>query len=1799
MAEPQSFSSSDVEVVPSYSAADVEVAPKPVLPEVQKAISTVPSPTRLLDVAAAYPGTQPTKVPKNWTGKPVPAPKIGLPEVVGGATELLAPGTLMPGRMDVSPAETVTGGVRKLQTPGQRVTGGLQTAAGLAEAAGPLAGPMAVESPGTFVRAGLEGYAAGKAGAYGARKLGATPEQQGYVEDIGQMAPILAHAALRPEVGVETTPEGTKVAGTVMGGRAGAGVAVTPEAVTVRGKVGPLEGSKTFARGPKAAAAIEPPTIEGQVATPTRAEIAEHLDRTDFHSPEAAQASYIAEKQAQVAAEPSGEGKAAPETVTAAASPRPETAAPPARTAPRRLKGVSPPVVQEPSPTVTGTTAQGIPELTANDVEVQSETPTNARGSRPAPVGAEAKPTSRETGAEGVSAKPAEGVVPKELPAEEKATKYKFGSTQANIPEGSEAHGALKQARERIAESDLAGKGKEEEPHVTVKYGIQGEDTEGIKKYMASLAPFEATLGKTSSFPPSESSDGAAVIQAPIESPELQKINAEIEKHGDFTESKFPDYVPHVTLAYVKPEKTARYVGMDVTAGKKFPVNEIAITNRNGEQEVVKLNGKSGQAQGAAVSAERGETLARTETDRGAGQESKERRQDVAERKRVTEMSPEEMKKELLSSHVVDLPNRRAFDEAQHEPAKAVAMSDADGLKALNDKFGYAAGDEMLRAKGQALKDAGLDAFHSQGDEFLYRGQSREELQSKLEKARDILRGKLITVTLADGTQKQFKGADFSYGHGSDLAEAESGLKTNKSEREARGERARGELRGITETRPEGREEDRVREVAQTPKESALLQHSTEPSLASARLAEPDLGEPRQEKPIISASAKTPTWKIGDVVKFTKTPPLSYLKPNESYVVESVEKRSVYFRNPRTGSGTSEKLPMLASAEYTKQPKGAEARVVPGARSAATGNETGKTSIQDLTDSISRQVGQGSSVKTRTNLGADLAEAREGVTDAVSSTLARLKGGMAGLWDAYSRPPHWTDYEDATGKWSGADQVNALDLERFTAAIKKAVPSKTRREAISNWIEAGGDDAILRDRAVKSKAQWKDGYEAALTLTDAEKTIARNVMNRNDATLEEAQKAGLLQHGVENYVRHIYADNPKFERKVMAEMAFNSLQTKPSFTKERKLPTYFDAEQLGFKPKDKDVGFLTATHERAFREALAARDYIKALMEGKATDGRPLVITSWSSAKELPATEWKKSAAYLIKPNIKPEEEYADYRRLDHPALRGWRWAGNTAEGESILVQGDALVHPDIYRKLSNNLGRSAIRSFQMEIGGHAFRPGNVLLNVSSEIKHGILSFSGFHQTTLGIHALEHRTSPAGLSDLDLNEPKQRKLVDHGLNVAQYDAAEAFSEGVASGGLITKIPFIGPAYHAYIDYLFKDYLPRTKMGMALHALDRNTQIYGKKLSEDQVYALTAREGNAAFGGLNYKMLGRNKTMQDVLRLAMMAPDFTEARARFAGQAARPYGREQLVALLGGAVVLYTVARILNEVLDKNPHWDKPFTLVYNGREYSLRTVQGDIMSALEKPGQYVRNRVSPLVNVGIQALEGRDRFGHKQTLWRLGKEMAHNNMPIPAQPWTKESDDPWTKKAISTILKMVGVNETTSYSDAMKKAGELRQANSGDHERTIEQRQHWREIRAAIDAYHKSNGQDYSSAVKLAESGKLTDYELREMEAGMQMPPLSFAVRGLPAEDVLQVYDVATKQEKRELLQYQTSAFERLIEKHMEAAARAEYEDKADVAKSEREQGQKLIDELHKLSAEEAPAQSGVATETEAQPVSK
>jgi GGDEF domain-containing protein len=155
-----------------------------------------------------------------------------------------------------------------------------------------------------------------------------------------------------------------------------------------------------------------------------------------------------------------------------------------------------------------------------------------------------------------------------------------------------------------------------------------------------------------------------------------------------------------------------------------------------------------------------------------------ERRVDHLTRKRVAEMSPEEMRLALLVSEKTGGPNRRAFDDGSASPF--IAMSDVDGLKALNDQYGYSAGDILIRRFAEALTSVGLDAYHDKGDEFLCKGESYQELNLKLTEAQQRLRREPFAVCGLDGRITTIEGADFCFGIGTNLEEAEVSLKHQK-----------------------------------------------------------------------------------------------------------------------------------------------------------------------------------------------------------------------------------------------------------------------------------------------------------------------------------------------------------------------------------------------------------------------------------------------------------------------------------------------------------------------------------------------------------------------------------------------------------------------------------------------------------------------------------------------------------------------------------------------------------------------------------------------------------------------------------------------------------------------------------------------------------------------------------------------------------------------------------------------------------------------------------------------------------
>ena len=312
------------------------------------------------------------------------------------------------------------------------------------------------------------------------------------------------------------------------------------------------------------------------------------------------------------------------------------------------------------------------------------------------------------------------------------------------------------------------------------------------------------------------------------------------------------------------------------------------------------------------------------------------------------------------------------------------------------------------------------------------------------------------------------------------------------------------------------------------------------------------------------------------------------------------------------------------------------------------------------------------------------------------------------------------------------------------------------------------------------------------------------------------------------------------------------------------------------------------------------------------------------------------------------------------------------------------------------------------------------------------------------------------LPELDLSgkgeaSRRQRLLASNGLKLVDYDTEGLFG-AKALKGLGEGIPGVNTALdavNALTRWQFENVIPRMKMKMALKAFDRNWEKYGARMEKEQlarlgkggnsglsaedlksmahttaermIAELTSKQANAAFGNLNtaFDNVHRSKTFKQLLRLSLFAPDFLESRIRYTGQALTRYGGEQRAAFLRGALGMYVIARIANYWLNNGDAKMDPehaFTVVSGGRNFSLRSQEGDILHLITDPRGFIYNRLNPLTTTPtVEFLSGRDQFGRQKSFAHQAKDYAKRALPFGVQKVIQTGDEGWLDSVLSSF----------------------------------------------------------------------------------------------------------------------------------------------------------------------------------------
>jgi hypothetical protein len=521
-------------------------------------------------------------------------------------------------------------------------------------------------------------------------------------------------------------------------------------------------------------------------------------------------------------------------------------------------------------------------------------------------------------------------------------------------------------------------------------------------------------------------------------------------------------------------------------------------------------------------------------------------------------------------------------------------------------------------------------------------------------------------------------------------------------------------------------------------------------------------------------------------------------------------------------------------------------------------------------------------IRDRFNLARRLADEYNRGKDALANAYGRIRASWEAFKAQYKAPPIDDDFRGLMKDWFFEKQWTGLETHQWLQQLREAIPQKLRRQALAVYLDAGGDLNLLRSQADMVPERWRPIWETALKLTPKEQAFGRRVQLDFEQKLSDGQGLGLIDRGRADYgVPQQWKVKPKFEGEYdPADPQWKKPRTPrtpgakldprdPFFALQRSVPTYFDGIMGDGVPASLDIGDLVGLYNAEFHNSLADRGVIKNLKDAKAADGQPVVMISGAARIE---TRSAGARTYFVDSNWRPKDAVtADgrpYRTIDHWALRDWKFASATEEGNPVIVHGDFLVHPDYYKFLKNELGKSWLRD--PEGGGKYF---NWLLDSAAFLKASKFASATFHMVTLAEHSAFHAfagkptaerasllwPSTRGIELDPAKNPELAQLMRHGTELGFGMQREMFEEGLAShGGIWGRIPGLGDAMTRMSDFLFKRYMPALKVKTALAMLHANMERYSDKLSPEQIYELTSNQANAAFGAQNWRVLGTNK-----------------------------------------------------------------------------------------------------------------------------------------------------------------------------------------------------------------------------------------------------------------------------------------------------------------------------------------------------
>jgi hypothetical protein len=578
-------------------------------------------------------------------------------------------------------------------------------------------------------------------------------------------------------------------------------------------------------------------------------------------------------------------------------------------------------------------------------------------------------------------------------------------------------------------------------------------------------------------------------------------------------------------------------------------------------------------------------------------------------------------------------------------------------------------------------------------------------------------------------------------------------------------------------------------------------------------------------------------------------------------------------------------------------------------------------------------------------------------------------------------------YDKARDLWSGDKDVRSLEAmaekANFQDQLKSALGlekytqrAKDTENAIRIYLDIKIDpEKFTQENMNILKEKYPDTYEERQRAFDIAKTIDSNpalkaIADKVALTYstegQRAMDAGKINSLINEGFAARYWDLGDEKR------LSNFFKTKTGHAEERTFPTLMDGWLAGYNENIKGAFNGLEIYRNEVSRTIANQEFKDQMINTVDENGKPLLS----------------------------KEPMKGYKPLQNPQFFG------------------TYAPADIADKLNNVIGTSWIRE-------HAVP--NTILKYAMTAKAWILQTSLFHPRAflnsyfLGGHPSDWGTfSPVeaahqGRDMIKQLNPTLVTLRKNGLTfglISDWDE-KMFQQQTIVGDMIDKMGYgdvkdkVLELQKAQADWLFGSFGAGLKVFDAVHRFGDELKRYPDS-DPDAIAKRVAEAVNLNYGGLHLERMQRDKTLQDIFHLAVLAPDWTESNLRLTAKALKGVATgspEELAVyqklVLGWAIKSLGFTAICNFVMaggnadDMMDNYEKAWeagnlkwlqmniTPLYkmfggetsNTKYYQLIGHMLDPVKALVTPFQFIRNKASVPSKLLIEAVTGADWQG--------------------------------------------------------------------------------------------------------------------------------------------------------------------------------------------------------------------------------